>query len=63
MLRKMRVDGPAQRLDDLVRAARRIGLELDDYAIDLSAEYGWPGRGDGHAYVLSTTTGNRSATS
>ena len=53
MLRKMRVDGPAHRLDDLVRAARRVGLELYDYAIDLSAEFGWPGRGDGHAYVLA----------
>ena len=41
MLRKMRVDGPAERLDDLLRAARRVGLELDDFAVDLSAEYGW----------------------
>jgi hypothetical protein len=52
MLRKVRVDGPAERLDDLVGAARRAMLELDDYAIDTTAEYGWPGRGDGRAYVL-----------
>lgn len=53
MLRKMRVDGPAERLGDLVGAARRAALELDDYAVDSSAEYGWPVRGDGHAYVLA----------
>lgn len=53
MLRKVRVDGPADRLDDLVGAARSAGFELDDYAIDTTSAYGWPGRGDGHAYVLA----------
>lgn len=52
MLRKVRVDGPAERFDELLRAARHAALELDDYAIDSTAKYGWPGRGDGHAYVL-----------
>ena len=53
MLRKVRVDGPADRLNDLVEVARSAGFELDDYAIDTTAAYGWPGRGDGHAYVLA----------
>lgn len=53
MLRKVRVDGPAERLDDLVEAARGAALSLDDYAIDRSAEYGWPSRADGRAYVLA----------
>lgn len=52
MLRKYRVDGPPERLGDLVDAARDVGLELDDSAIDRSGEYGWPSRGDGQAYVL-----------
>ena len=57
MLRKMRIDGPAERLDDLVGAARRAMLELDEYAIDTTAEYGWPGRGDGRVYVLDAGDG------
>ena len=52
MLRKVRVDGPAERLDDLLSAARHGGLDIDDWAVDTTTEYGWPGRGDGHAYVL-----------
>lgn len=51
-MRKVRVDGPGDRLDELVDAARAAGLDLDDWAIDTSTEYGWPGRADGHAYVL-----------
>lgn len=52
MLRKVRVDGPAERLADLLSAARRAELDIDDWAVDTTTEYGWPGRGDGHAYVL-----------
>ncbi|MCR6688899.1 hypothetical protein [Cellulomonas sp.] len=53
MLRKMRIDAPAERFTALAEAATRAGLVLDDYAIDTSAAYGWPARGDGHAYVLA----------
>ncbi|GHS88351.1 hypothetical protein AGMMS50218_12120 [Actinomycetota bacterium] len=53
MLRKMRYDGPAARLTELVEAARRVGLELDDYGIDSTVGYGWPMCGDGNAFVLA----------
>ncbi len=52
MLRKFRIDGPPERLEDLVHAARSAHLEIDDWVIDTTAEFGWPGRGDGNAYVL-----------
>lgn len=52
MLRKVRVDGPAERLEELVRAAGCAGLDIDDWAVDTTTAYGWPGRADGHAYVL-----------
>lgn len=53
MLRKMRFDGPVERLPELVAAAGCARLELDDDGIDRTAEYGWPMRGDGHAFVLA----------
>ena len=59
MLRKMRVDGPAERLDELIEAA--AAFDLDDYAIDRSAEYGWPSRADGHAYVLAVVDDDMSS--
>lgn len=50
MWRKMRVDAPADRMDDLVAAAESAGLELDDWGIDAPGG-GWRLCGSGQAFV------------
>jgi hypothetical protein len=52
MLRKMRFEGPPAQFDELVDAARAVGLDLDDYAIDTTGAYGWPMCGNGSAVVI-----------
>lgn len=48
----MRFEGPASGYEALVAAARRAGLELDDYAVDTTGAYGWPMLGNGRAAVI-----------
>ena len=61
VLRKMRIDGPPERLEELLEAARWANLEIDDWAIDTTTAYGWPGRADGNAYVLIVAEDTRNS--
>lgn len=55
----MRFDGPPSRLSELVEAARELGLEVDDDGLDRSDEFGWPGCGNGQAFVLAVVDDER----
>lgn len=64
MLRLMRVSGPPERLEELTCAVERAGYDLKDAFVDTTAEYGYPGKGDGLAcvaFLLSDVADDRAA--